>query len=106
MSFRRCLRTEFRQRYPCFSCLRVVEHCMTLAESSPAGVLTTQTHTRSFKHERTKSSGFSKGPVQRQVSFAHLRASRELAHHFWINVESFGHHGNLVSNTADDLRTD
>ena len=86
--------------------MRVVQNRVTLAERAAAGILPAQTNARTIEHQRTKGNAFGKGPVDWQCTLAHLRTARELAHHFRVDIEAFGHDGDLVRNLPDNFFAD
>src|SRR5712692_5695595 len=79
---------------------------MTLTERSTSGILTTQANARAIERQRSESNRFSERPIDGQLAFSHLRATRELAHHFRIQVEAFRHDRNLARDLLDHIGCD
>src|SRR5712692_6622673 len=105
-SVRRIFRTKLREWRPSFSRLRVVKNSVALAEGAATGILPAQTDTRTFERQRAEGHRFGESPVEWRGAFAHLRAARKLAHHLRIQVEAFGHDGNLSRDASDHLNID
>ena len=99
-------RAQFGKRRPCLPGLRVIQNGMSLAEGAASRILSTQAHARAFERERTEGNRFGKRPIHGLITLAHLCAARQLADHFWIQVETFRYQRNPSRDGLDHVRFD
>src|SRR6266404_2606620 len=100
---RRLFRTKLREWRPRLARLGVVKNGVALTESAAPRILPAQAYARPIERQRAERHRFRERPIERHSAFAHLRAARELAHHFRIQIEAFRHDGNLLGDSLINL---